>query len=160
MRHLYSALGSALLLSLIPIPSLAQPLPSGASARDKYENLIQVLPCPSDRAKYGNFNDYGYWGGGNWCGQQGSAGFWVWQYPNWYVWGQKRAQSPSAEQVASVGGKYATLLQVLNCPRDRAKYGNFHDYGYWPGGDWCGKQGVAGHWVWVAPDWYVWRDRR
>lgn len=35
---------------------------------------------------------------------------------------------------ASVGGKYAGLLQRLYCPLDRQKYGNFVDYGKWGGG--------------------------
>lgn len=59
------------------------------SAGGKYENLIQVLPCPSDKAKYGEFNDYGYWEGGSWCGQSGRSGYWVWASPKWYVWEKK-----------------------------------------------------------------------
>ncbi|MGK7875462.1 MAG: hypothetical protein AB4426_19825 [Xenococcaceae cyanobacterium] len=65
---------------------LAQNVPDAASAYNKYYNLLQVLNCPRDRGTYGDFNDYGYWGGGSWCGQQGRAGYWVWVYPNWYVW--------------------------------------------------------------------------
>lgn len=59
------------------------------SAGGKYENLIQVLPCPSDKSKYGEFNDYGYWEGGTWCGQSGRSGYWVWAAPKWYVWEKK-----------------------------------------------------------------------
>lgn len=60
-----------------------------ASANGKYVQLVQELTCPSDSAKYGNFNDYGYWQGGTWCGQTGMAGYWVWLKPTWYVWGAK-----------------------------------------------------------------------
>jgi hypothetical protein len=60
---------------------------------------------------------------------------------------------------ASVNGKYLNLIQVMTCPQDSAKYGNFRDYGYWKGGPWCGQTGKAGYWVWVAPDWYVWANR-
>lgn len=60
---------------------------------------------------------------------------------------------------ASVNGNYSSLIQVLNCPSDRGQYGEFRDYGYWGGGPWCGKQGKAGHWVWVAPKWYVWKNK-
>ncbi|MBT9311588.1 hypothetical protein [Leptothoe kymatousa] len=59
----------------------------------------------------------------------------------------------------SAYSKYRNLLQVLNCPEDGAVYGNFHDYGYWDGGAWCGEQGAAGYWVWSAPNWYVWQDK-
>ncbi len=61
---------------------------------------------------------------------------------------------------ASVGGKYSGLIQRLTCPADRNRYGAFNDYGYWAGGAWCRQQGQAGYWVWVAPTWYVWRNRR
>jgi hypothetical protein len=61
-------------------------LPAAASVDGRYSNLIQILPCTTDQATYGKFNDYGYWGGGAWCGQVGRAGYWVWVAPNWYVW--------------------------------------------------------------------------
>ncbi|MEM9808100.1 MAG: hypothetical protein AAF959_22770 [Cyanobacteria bacterium P01_D01_bin.56] len=65
---------------------LAQGFPPEASVYSKYFNLSQVLNCPEDGAVYGDFHDYGYWGGGSWCGQQGEPGYWVWSEPNWYVW--------------------------------------------------------------------------
>jgi hypothetical protein len=123
------------------------------SANNKYTNLIQELNCPSDRSKYGDFNDYGYWGGGPWCGKIGKAGYWIWIYPTWYIWQNKVPDS------ASVNGKYRTLIQELNCPRDKSKYGKFNDYGYWGGGPWCGKIGKAGYWVWDYPTWYVWETK-
>jgi len=61
---------------------------------------------------------------------------------------------PSA---SSAHGKYADLIQVMTCPADHAAYGAFRDYGYWQGGAWCGQMGQAGYWVWVNPNWYVWR---
>ncbi|KJR42648.1 secreted protein [Candidatus Magnetoovum chiemensis] len=64
----------------------AQDVPDAAKVSGKYSELIQILPCPEDKASYGDFNDYGYWGGGAWCGAQGRAGYWVWVNPNWYVW--------------------------------------------------------------------------
>jgi hypothetical protein len=121
------------------------------SANGKYHNLIQKLHCPSDQARYGKYRDYGYWGGGPWCGQQGQPGYWVWAYPFWYVYTDKGL--PAA---ASAHGKYSNLLQTLTCPKDRRRYGKYSDYGYWGGGAWCGKQGKRGFWVWVAPTWYIW----
>ncbi|MEM9154892.1 MAG: hypothetical protein AAGB13_07600 [Cyanobacteria bacterium P01_F01_bin.33] len=138
-------------------------LPRTASANSKYANLAQVLYCPSDRQTYGDVNDYGYWNGGSWCGQVGMAGYWVYTYPNWYVWssaGRGPALPPQLANIASMGGKYSTLVQVLDCPRDRATYGEVSDYGYWNGGDWCGQTGVAGYWVYAYPNWYVWQGSR
>lgn len=63
--------------------------PPTASANGRYDELIQELSCPSDREKYGYFHDYGYWQGGEWCGQIGQAGYWVWLGSTWYVWGRK-----------------------------------------------------------------------
>ncbi|MCP4265077.1 MAG: PASTA domain-containing protein [Candidatus Brocadiaceae bacterium] len=60
---------------------------------------------------------------------------------------------------ASVNGKYSELIQKLTCPKDKATYGNFNDWGYWGGGTWCGQQGKAGYWVWVSPTWYVWKNK-
>ncbi|MEM6255503.1 MAG: hypothetical protein AAF821_21520 [Cyanobacteria bacterium P01_D01_bin.156] len=61
-------------------------VPGNANA-GKYSSLVQVLFCPEDEATYGSFDDYGYWGGGPWCGDDGGeAGFWVYVAPNWYVW--------------------------------------------------------------------------
>ncbi len=74
-------------IGLLPANSMAR---GSASANGKYHNLLQKLACPSDRAKYGKYRDYGYWGGGPWCGQTGKAGYWVWVAPNWYIWGTKK----------------------------------------------------------------------
>ncbi|MGB8700405.1 MAG: hypothetical protein WCD18_13400 [Thermosynechococcaceae cyanobacterium] len=92
MKKILSAVASLVLMSAAmieaPIPNVhAQPVPALSSANQKYKKLIQVLPCPGDRSQYGEYSDYGYWGGGRWCGQNGMAGYWVWLYPNWYVWG-------------------------------------------------------------------------
>ncbi len=126
-----------------------------ASANGKYQNLLQKLHCPSDQASYGKYRDYGYWGGGAWCGQQGKPGYWVWSYPFWYVWANQ-----GVSDAASAHGKYTNLLQTLTCPRDRRKYGKYSDYGYWAGGAWCGQQGKPGFWVWVAPTWYIWGTKK
>ena len=139
-------------IGLLPANSMAG---GSASANGKYNNLIQKLTCVADRAKYGEYADYGYWGGGLWCGQTGKAGYWVWVNPNWYVWLNKGF--PAA---ASANGKYTNLLQTLSCPKDRRRYGKYTDYGYWGGGPWCRQAGKAGYWVWVAPNWYIWGTKK
>lgn len=144
----------------IAVSAQAQNVPKAASAHGKYNGLIQVLECPRDRSSYGEFNDYGYWGGGSWCGSTGKAGYWVWVYPNWYVWEGKSSKKKSVPDSATVNGKYSGLLQVLKCERDKKSYGSFSDYGYWGGGPWCGAQGKAGYWVWVYPNWYVWGNKK
>ncbi len=68
-----------------------------------------------------------------------------------------RAQSADTS-VASVNGKYSDLIQVVNCPSNSANYGEFYDWGYWSGTSWCGQSTQPGYWVWVNPDWYIWRN--
>jgi hypothetical protein len=145
---------------LLSLSAQAYQVPESATVGGKYSELLQVLNCPADGAKYGNFKDYGRWGGGAWCGQTGKAGYWVWVAPSWYVWGVKGQSEQSAvPPQASVNGKYSGLLQILNCPSDAGSYGNFRDYGHWGGGDWCGQQGKSGYWVWVKPNWYIWGSK-
>lgn len=63
---------------------------------------------------------------------------------------------------ATVNGKYSGLIMVMNCPADQTTYGQFSDWGYWNGGGgtWCNQPAKAGHWVYVAPNWYVWQNKR
>lgn len=65
-------------------------VPAEATVNDKYSDLVQVMNCSRDRQTYGEFRDYGWWGGGPWCGQTGKAGYWVWVAPNWYVWAGRK----------------------------------------------------------------------
>ncbi len=67
------------------------------------------------------------------------------------------AANAAAPYAATAQDKYFYNTQVISCPRDAKQYGNFHDYGYWKGGSWCGQTGKAGYWVWLNPNWYVWR---
>ena len=64
------------------------------------------------------------------------------------------------KKIAQVGGKYSGLVAVLRVEEDRAHYGEFCDYGYWPGGVYRGRENAPqGYWVWVAPNWFVWSRR-
>ncbi len=71
-----------------------------SNADGRYSVLLQKLSCPSDAAKYGPSGDYGYWGGGQWCGQAGRSGYWVWVAPNWYIWQNRvmKADRPAVPQ--------------------------------------------------------------
>jgi len=128
------------------------------SANHKYYDLIQTINCPSDKATYGRFNDYGYWGGGAWCGNKGQAGFWVYSYPNWYVWSGAVKDAKNNPEI-SENGKYTRLIQTIYCPKDLGEYGKHHDSEYWEGGPWCEVQGKEGYWVWDYPYWYVWSKK-
>jgi hypothetical protein len=145
----------------------ANPANAKASANGKYNNLLKVITVPQDQATYGEFNDYGFWGGTEWAGFQNlPQGYWVYVAPNWYIWGglapQPGAVPPGAgggvvPAQASVNGKYSDLLKVINVPGDQASYGQFNDWGHWTGTSWAGHNNLPpGYWVYVAPNWYIW----
>ena len=60
---------------------------------------------------------------------------------------------------ASVQGKYRHLLHVLHAPDDQPVYDAFKDFGFWNGTSY-GAEGKLepGHWVYLYPRWFVWRD--
>jgi hypothetical protein len=67
-------------------------------------------------------------------------------------------ESPGPPQ-AHVWGKYRTLLRKLNIPEDAEQFTRFHDFGFWNGTEWRSHKGLPpGHWVYVYPHWYIWRD--
>ncbi|MCG6552729.1 MAG: hypothetical protein L7F77_10405 [Candidatus Magnetominusculus sp. LBB02] len=82
-------LSAALVFLLVSLVNAEDPTLEKASVSGKYSKLVQMMPCAKDKATYGEFNDYGQWSGGPWCGQTGKAGYWVYVAPNWYVWGEK-----------------------------------------------------------------------
>ena len=141
----------------------AQALPAEVSAYESYSDLIQVIHCPGDQDSYTAYNDYGYWGGGAWCGQDGEDGYWVYVDQSWYVWaregGENHDLAPALSRSASADRQYSNLLQVLNCPSDYGTYGDYRNYGSWGGGAWCNQDGEAGYWVWEYPNWYVWENQ-
>ncbi|MDQ6981219.1 MAG: hypothetical protein Q9M46_07050 [Ghiorsea sp.] len=68
------------------------------SAFGAYTDLIQTVDCPADVATYGQYNDYGYYAGGVWCGQDTSAGFWVYNYPTWHIYQTQVTQQQESVQ--------------------------------------------------------------
>ncbi len=103
-------------------------IPTQVNPRGKYRGLIQVLPCPADRDRYGNYYDYGYWKGGRWCGEQGLAGYWVWLYPNWYVFKEKRGVGElgplSSPAIGSLGQQGRVIRQWAIDARASSEYGH------------------------------------
>jgi len=127
VKNLWIVLSSLLfiVLSLNVQSDQSIEIPDRASLSGKYSNLEQILKCRKDRERYGRFKEFGYWGGGAWCGKQGKAGYWVWVAPNWYIWANKGNPKYNIPPKATVNGKYSGLKQILSCKPDRAKYVNF-----------------------------------
>ena len=94
MKRLYASIVVLSLCLLSGFAIAGDQLPTNAAAGGKYTNLIQTLDCPEDKSSYGEFNDYGYWGGGQWHDKQGSAGYWVYVAPKWHVWKDQVTKSP------------------------------------------------------------------
>jgi hypothetical protein len=60
---------------------------------------------------------------------------------------------------ARTNGKYEMLLQQIKVTGDFDKYGNFRDLGARDVTEHAGfKDLPKGHWVYVYPYWYIWRD--
>lgn len=59
-----------------------------ASLKGKYRNLLKTIEVPQDQSAFGNFSEWGHWTGNHWAQHENlPAGYWVYVYPNWYIWG-------------------------------------------------------------------------
>ncbi len=65
--------------------------------------------------------------------------------------------TPAAAGSPSNSGQYSDLIRSYDCQRDRKQYGQFHNYGYWKGGRWCGYVMPGGYYVFKDGVWYIWR---
>jgi len=77
---------------------------------------------------------------------------------------QKMADEESALveslKKARVNGKYRMLLRQFRMPQDRDRHGAFADLGFRSLSRYAGLRDLPdGHWVYVAPYWYLWRER-
>lgn len=64
---------------------------TAASVNGKYYNLLKTLNVPGDQGSYGSFYDWGYYSGTSWAGYNNlPPGYWVYVYPNWYIWGNMK----------------------------------------------------------------------
>lgn len=72
------------------------------------------------------------------------------------------APEPSPEALlkkATVDGKYRMLLAQIKVEKDKKEYGAFRDLGYRVRNTYDDYTDLpSGHWVYVAPYWYIWRD--
>ncbi len=85
---------------IIPVKNISKEIVEKASVNEKYTDLVYVLKVPEDKPKYGDFSDYGWWGGGSWAGvSDNPAGYWVYVAPLWLVFKGKNTQSDVARIV-------------------------------------------------------------
>jgi hypothetical protein len=60
---------------------------------------------------------------------------------------------------AQVNGKYRMLLRQIKVEKDVDTYQDFKDLGFKDRREYAGHNNLpAGHWVYAAPYWYIWRD--
>ena len=100
------------------LPTFASP-----SVNGRYEGLIQTMNCPAAEPEYGSYNHYGYWEGGDYiCGNQyAEAGYWVYDYPNWYVWAcdTNNYEDLSHGEPTSEYGVHDNRVPVPTCYKDQ-----------------------------------------
>ena len=100
-------------------PTMANPadLPAELSAGDarikatvdgKYRRLLKKIEVRNDVVTYGDFREFGHWDETAYSGHSDlPTGYWVWVYPNWYIWGDA-AESPGSESVKEAEGTSGT----------------------------------------------------
>ncbi len=68
-----------------------------ATVDGKYRRLLKKIEVRSDVSTFGEFRDFGQWDGTDYSGHSDlPTGYWVWVYPNWYIWGDV-VTSPGSE---------------------------------------------------------------
>jgi hypothetical protein len=68
--------------------SVAEVVPAKAHVNGKYAKLLRRIKCPDDRQSYSDYRDFGYYQQCDWAGYTNiPAGYWVYVYPYWYIWG-------------------------------------------------------------------------
>jgi hypothetical protein len=61
---------------------------------------------------------------------------------------------------ARVDGKYQMLVHQIKVEKDQEKLGDFKDFGHRSMKEYDGHKDLTpGWWVYVAPYWYIWRDK-
>jgi hypothetical protein len=71
--------------------ALADAVPVKASVNGKYARLLRKIKVEQDRQGYGDFRDWGAFQATDYYEHKGiPAGYWVYVYPHWYIWGEQR----------------------------------------------------------------------
>ena len=72
----------------------AHPAHAGCSSHwnNRYHGFVARIHDPASRSSYGTCHDYGSWFGSSYKGRRVPRGaYWVYVYPNWYVWRHRRS---------------------------------------------------------------------
>lgn len=133
------------------------------SVNGKYLGLKKKIRCPQMSSYYKTFTEYGYYPHyANTCGRSGS-GFHVYYRPYLYVWEKIRDDYPIPEDIKQIEDyRFSNLLFVFPCHKDEKDYGKVYHYGLYgdPSGKrYCGYHTLKGYWVYMAPNWYIFKDR-
>lgn len=134
-----------------------------AAVNGKYSDLLTVLTVESDRSSYGSFYDAGYKKTTTYKGNTNiPAGYWVYVYPNWFIWSEKAVTWTQEEQRrASVNGTYSNLLDVIRVDEDEGTYGKFKDFDYSDRKTYKEYTDLTpGYWVYVSPNWFIWGSKK
>jgi len=69
--------------------ALVSLIPAKAHVNRKYAKLLRKIKVPQDRQSYGDFRDYGQYQATDYYEHKKiPAGYWVYVYPHWYIWGE------------------------------------------------------------------------
>jgi hypothetical protein len=135
-----------------------------ASMGGRYTDLLEVLDVPQDAAKYGDLYELGYQNTTFYRGYNDlPSGYWVYVRPSWYIWKTKAGEGGGSLDYtkASVNGKYETILKTFSAPADRAKFGEFYDWGLRTVTTYGTNRGLPkGYWVYSYPHWYIWKTTK
>ncbi|HZN41233.1 MAG TPA: toxin-antitoxin system YwqK family antitoxin [Planctomycetota bacterium] len=73
-------------------PAAEQERERRAAMDGRYSGLLRRIAAPDDRQSYSDFRDYGYYQAiAEYQGEKDvPAGYWVYVYPYWYIWGERR----------------------------------------------------------------------
>lgn len=67
-------------------------VPARAHVNRKYARLLRKIKVEQDRQSYGDYRDYGFFQAlDDYYGHKKiPAGYWVYVYPHWYIWGEQK----------------------------------------------------------------------
>lgn len=86
--------------------------PDEASAHGKYHTLLRRIHCPEDLPSYRRFTDYGMYSGTSWHNYTNlPPGYWVYSYPDWYIWRDSAEAPPQVGPAKVVPGKKKALKE-------------------------------------------------
>jgi len=136
--------------------------PCDPSMEGKYSNLLKRISVPQDKNRYGKCHDYGKWTNTSYAGYYNlPQGYWVYMSPDWYIWGNSRSGGTTSGCDTTMGGKYSNKLRTVSVPKDETKYGKCNDYGWWGNTEYKGYKNLPkGYWVYDAPNWIIYGNKR